>query len=469
MSEQHPNDSSFFFAGRNWATLSTAVGTKSISQIKNFYYDYKKQSGKLNVKADKKGIVNQAENTASKSKTNEIVPNADKNQNAESMIGESDRAPLPTSDLTQNSIANPNPQSLTPPTHVASSTQSHAADVRNLLEQRQQELLLLQHQQELSEHNARQEAMAREVESQAAPSRNATSPVPGTGIAENLRNNEMIQQLLKQHTQNQQLELQLRQQELHQQRQQQQHHHPPQSALHQILARHQREQHSHDDGHRRIEHHPQQTVSNLLSAWPPASQLVHSQNAIHHAQYAAALQQEGGGTGSHESASNTDSQPDIINIQRLLQLRQLQQNPAMLALSQSNHGNPLSSLMGLASSAGSGLPAGPAGLLAQLESLNSANRKTSQADQQASDLSAMINAQSLLGYSNIAGNRGPNLRGMSANPLFHHNNGGGANPAAADGSRSPRNLPDAMALLHAMQSRDNGKSQHGFGGPDRQA
>eukprot|EP00980_Cylindrotheca_fusiformis_P021490 scaffold8353_cov138-Cylindrotheca_fusiformis.AAC.21 len=32
--------------GRDWARLSKAVGTKSISQIKNYYYDYKKQSGK---------------------------------------------------------------------------------------------------------------------------------------------------------------------------------------------------------------------------------------------------------------------------------------------------------------------------------------------------------------------------------------------------------------------------------------
>jgi hypothetical protein len=38
--------------GRNWEVLSQAVGTKSISQIKNFYYDYKKQSGKPS-RADK--------------------------------------------------------------------------------------------------------------------------------------------------------------------------------------------------------------------------------------------------------------------------------------------------------------------------------------------------------------------------------------------------------------------------------
>jgi hypothetical protein len=32
--------------GRNWALLSEAIGTKKISQIKNYYYDYKKQAGR---------------------------------------------------------------------------------------------------------------------------------------------------------------------------------------------------------------------------------------------------------------------------------------------------------------------------------------------------------------------------------------------------------------------------------------
>lgn len=393
------------------------------------------------------------------------------------MITERGMSSPPTPELAQNLKPDPNRQSLNPPLHVASSTQPQATEMRNRIElQQQQEMFRLHRQQELDnfqrsseigigEHNAHgrvQESMLRETESQISQSRNGTSPIPGADVTKtllsrsanfpgNLKNNEMIQQFLKQqvqqHTHNQHYELQLRQQEQqlhhqrhhqqqhHQQQQQQQQHHPPQSALHQILSRHhQREQsqhqvsqHSHEDARRRIEQHSQQqTISNIFPSWPPTSQL--------------------------------------------LQLHQLQQSP-MLALGQSNHSSPLSSLMGLAPS-GSGLSPG---LLAQLESLNTANRNPTQADQQASDLSALINAQSLLGYANGAGSGGGNLRGggVNGNSLFHHNTSGTGNSTRVDDTHSPHNLPqhsglsDAMALLHAMQ-RDNGSSQHGFGGPDRQ-
>lgn len=133
--------------------------------------------------------------------------------------------------------------------------------------------------------------------------------------------------------------------------------------------------------------------------------------------------------------------------------------------------------MGLSSSAGTGLSAG---LLAQLEGLSSANRNSTQSDQQASDLSALINAQSLLGYANSGGSSGGGgMRGVAGNSMFHHNNGGGGNSGPTDGTHSPRNLPqtlpqhsgvsDAFALLQrAMQRDNNGNAQHGFGGPDRQ-
>jgi Myb-like DNA-binding domain len=42
--------------GRNWSMLSQAIGTKSISQIKNYFYDYKKQVGRG--RNDKKSGIN---------------------------------------------------------------------------------------------------------------------------------------------------------------------------------------------------------------------------------------------------------------------------------------------------------------------------------------------------------------------------------------------------------------------------
>lgn len=459
--------------------MSKAVGTKTISQIKNFYYDYKKQSGKSGGKAEKKGSVK--ESSKSKAKTSELSRKDEKNQSDESMASERGKSPPSASELAQNPKTNPNAQSMTPPPHVVSSTQPQVtAEVQHMIEQRHQELLRM-HQQELEmqhAHGRLQDSLAREAESQSGPSRSATSPIPGTDIAEALRartadypgglqNSEMIQQLLKQQH-NQQLELQLRQQEqqLHHQRQQQQHH-PPQSALHQFLARHQQReqpqhqasQHSHEDARRRIEQHPQQqSISNMFPAWSSASQLLQA----HHAPYAAARQQEGGAPVPHESGSTTDSQSEIANLQRFLQMQQMQQQNPMLSLGQPNHSNPLTSLMALTSS-GSGIS--PT-LLARIESLSNANRNPSQADQQASEISALINAQSLLGYANGAtGAGGPSLRG----------GGGGVSgnySAAVDGSHSPRNLPpqvseQAMALFRAIQ-RENGGTQHGFGGHDRQ-
>ena len=440
-----------------------------------------------------------SENNASKSKTSEISRKEDKGRNDAVKMKESGRTPPPpsASDLPQFSNTNPNPQSLISPVHGASSTQSEATGVNNILQmQRQRELLSLHRQQEFDDfkrspepglrddkaYGRVQESAARESENQVGATRKEASPVPSNDISEtllslstdfhgNLKKQEVIQQFLNQHTHNQQLEL-LRQQEQQFQRQQQQN--PPQSALHQILTRHHRReqshkqpsQHSHEDPRRRLEHHPQ-PLTNIFPSWPPASQLLQAQNHMHHAQYATAS----GGTRSHENGPKSDSNSEILNLQRLMRLQQLQQNP-MLTLGQSNHNSTLSSLMGLVSSTGSGLSPG---LLAQLESLNHTNRNPAQSDQQASDLSALINAQSLLGYTNGAASGGGNLRGGSVNrnSLFNHGNGVVGNSARADGTHSPRNLPqhsgvsEAMALLHAIQ-RDNGSTQHRFGGPDHQ-
>ena len=379
--------------GRNWEVLSKAVGTKTISQIKNFYYDYKKQSGKAGLKSDKKG--------GAKAKSKDSKSQDDDSEST-------DRTP-------------PNGRSLTPP---PGSAQSQAVDMRAIQEQIQQELLLMHRQQELSE------AIAREAESQAGHSRNGSSPIPPE-----LSGNELIHHLLKQqqqqHTQNQQLEL-LRQheQQLHHQRQQH-----PQSALHQILSRH----HQREPSHASLGHHSQQPLSSMFQSWPPssASQLLEAHGRLHPAQLAA-LQQE------VENGSKGESPSDMASLQRFLQLRQLQKHQ------QQQQHHTLSSLMGLAGSApGSGIPPS---VLAQLESLSGGNLPT-QADQKASEISALLKAQSMLGYAN-----------------------GGRYPAPADGTHSPHNLSqhagvsDAMALIHAMQQqRENGGSQHGFGAPDRQA
>mmetsp|Transcript_49404 Transcript_49404/g.55963 ORF Transcript_49404/g.55963 Transcript_49404/m.55963 type:complete len:169 (-) Transcript_49404:22-528(-) len=167
-------------------------------------------------------------------------------------------------------------------------------------------------------------------------------------------------------------------------------------------------------------------MSNLFSSWSPASQLLQAQaqaqNRMHHAQYAAALQQEV--AGSQENGTKPDL-PDIANLQRLLQMQQFQQN-----------------LMGLNSSSGTRISAG---LLAQLEGFGGTNRNSTPVDQQAQgpDISALANAQSLLGYTN-------------------NNNSNNNNSNVGGG------VSDAFALLSRHMQRDNRNNQHGFGGTDRQ-
>lgn len=58
--------------GRNWLMLSQAVGTKSISQIKNYFYDYKKQVGRG--RGDKKSIKEDAMGKATRREDDMVTP-----------------------------------------------------------------------------------------------------------------------------------------------------------------------------------------------------------------------------------------------------------------------------------------------------------------------------------------------------------------------------------------------------------
>ena len=101
--------------------------------------------------------------------------------------------------------------------------------------------------------------------------------------------------------------------------------------------------------------------------------------------------------------------------------------------------------MGLNTSSGTGLSAG---ILSQLESFAGANRNQTPVEQQGPDISALANAQSLLGYtSNNSNNNNSNNVGSSS-------------------------VSDAFTLIARHMQRDNNNNnnnnnQHGFGGTDR--
>lgn len=318
----------------------------------------------------------------------------------------------------------------------------------------------------MTEHHGRvQESIMRDTEKQGS-SRNGTSPIPRNEIAERISSRseeysgKSSTEIYRLKQKNLQLELQLLQhqeQQRHQQQQQrhQQQHHPPQPALHQIFSRHHHPHHHQMEQQHHASQHPlgmfeqqsqQQQISNFFPPWSPAPQLLQqarAQNRMHHAPYPGTFQQEGGGTGSHENGAKSDSPSDIANLQRLIQMHQMQQAQQIpsYGLGQSNHNSQLSSLMGNSR------------LLAQLES-------------RSNDQHALINNHSLLQYTNNGGSdsSGGGIRGGGAegNSLFHHSNGGGGNSAPTDGTHSPHQhseVSNAYALLH---------SQHGFGGPSRQ-
>lgn len=240
--------------GRNWAMLSKAVGTKSISQIKNFYYDYKKQSGKYRASDKKANKVDSSQKTLMIKELSDVVDGAVNKGDVSS------DAPA----LTLSAIGH----------ELASNSADHAG-VRNLqLDGKEPGSLgsLLESDKVGDEAGGKLPSVLPRGE----VSDNFTSD-----SAEHRGNRDLIQQLLSQQIQQQigqQQQLQLGQKS--------------QSALHQLLSQHhhQREQQQQDEARRLLQHqshsHQQQVLSNMFP-WVTASQLFGLQQA-----QAAALQQQ---------------------------------------------------------------------------------------------------------------------------------------------------------------------------------
>ena len=123
--------------------LSRAVRTKSTSQIKNYFYDYKKQSGKVTIRPEKK--FGQAEDNTSEFKSSEISQEDDINENDDAVVIEKRETPPLAPKLTYHTTKCSKPLSFTPPPQATNHIQSPTQDVHNImghgLLQRQQELL----------------------------------------------------------------------------------------------------------------------------------------------------------------------------------------------------------------------------------------------------------------------------------------------------------------------------------------
>ncbi|KAG7366829.1 Myb-like DNA-binding protein [Nitzschia inconspicua] len=462
--------------GRDWTMLANAVGTKSISQIKNFYYDYKKQTGKQGLKGEKKvgkettpkskddkGLKTEKleGKGAKKRRTPPSVPNLDSRQSHSPKL----TAPTPSSNveppstfvrqdensgITEEMLVNPHFQH------------------QHFLQQRQQELLqrhgLLHRHQELQELQ-RQQAELEQGEHQFGDTDNRidlTGSTSRSELGERLLagsseyGSDLIQQLLNR----QQSQSQTQQSHHGLQLQQQ----PQQSALQQLLSRQhiqreQQQQQQQQASHRSLEEarrllgqqSQQQVLSNMFPGWSPASQLYQAQSRMQHAQLAAALQDGGGAMGSTTTMSDLS---DVASIQRLLQMQQSQQqqqqhhhqsNP-LLGLGQ-NHSQ-LGSLLGLSSAAGSGLSAG---LLAHLEGLGANRAGAAQSDQAHEDLSTI-----LARYGSASGGNDAQLGGVGSHLLLGGNVAGSATPDSAP------SVSDAFALLQRAMQRENA-TNHGFG------
>lgn len=231
-------------SGRDWARLSKAVGTKSISQIKNYYYDYKKQSGKYR--------------GSGKKLTKDIIL---KDKTSERLDDDSQDHDLKYDELAGGTEV--------PGGQLAKGNGVLQHDVSPGTEM---EMLKI----------------ARETGNFTAQRNEQIDTASEAG------NRDLLQHLLNQ---------QLQQQQLGHQQQLQLNQHP-QTALQQLLTQHhhQRDHHqplrqlSLEDTHRLLQHqqsqsHQQHVVSNLLP-WLTASQLLQTQSRIQHAQAAAALHQQ---------------------------------------------------------------------------------------------------------------------------------------------------------------------------------
>jgi hypothetical protein len=254
--EFETNFTNFKILGRDWAMLSKAVGTKSISQIKNFYYDYKKQSGKFRG-GGKKGIKGESMGEIKIVEQSESLP-------CGRLAGSNNSA-----NLEEVSKANLNGsiQDRLLFAHQGTKEQAVLDAERGLLNLANDSSSLL------SQTLRRNDQMENSAD--------ATS-------------RELIQHILNTQLQQQQIgqqqQIQLSQQ--------------PQSALHQLLSQqqHQIDHHqsigqlSFEDTHRLLQHqqsqsHHQHLLSNLLP-WLTASQLLQTQSRIQQVQATTALQQQ---------------------------------------------------------------------------------------------------------------------------------------------------------------------------------
>lgn len=276
--------------------LSKAVGTKSISQIKNFYYDYKKQSGKHRISSDKKSSrteapakVKDAALSTTKSSSKEWDEGSGKDMPSSRQKAETPGVPgrnpyaheVATTAVSTTVVPNRNEPSLSVLGATPSKTVNRTMVGSGANSQRPQET-----------RNAGSAGILESVESKG-------------GIPDFVSGGtEAIQQLLTRQMQ------QPQQARSHQSTQQPR---QPQASLQQLLNQQQQQQHRHQhrvreqptgpvslDETRHLLQHPshsrhQQVLSNLLpwltTSQLTTSQILQAQSRLQQAQAAAAMQE----------------------------------------------------------------------------------------------------------------------------------------------------------------------------------